>query len=379
VAASEEGPLFPVIVVREGQAVRIREIVMRTFHVLLLGVAAALLLAPPPARAAVVCVADEIALQNALDAASDGGAHEGDDMEIRLVTGSYITGIAHLDQEFLLVSNHATAVSVLGGYAPGCQTRSADPTLTVLDGGNFTSVFTVLKHLGAFTIDNLTIQRGHGAFLGGGLAINSGAHCTGTCYEADVLVSRVIFQGNHTDFYCGGLYASATGHQVRVQSSLFVKNDAELNDGGVCLVGTGNLQFFGNTVADNTTLATSDVTGGLYCGGTGTCQIYNSLLWSNDGAGLWLNTGHGFLSHNDFGNRGGDAPLGEIGSTHLNPHFVNPLLGNYRLAGDSPVLAISPLLIDATDLLDRPHPASGARDVGAYAETIFTDGAELVQ
>ena len=169
--------------------------------------------------------------------------------------------------------DHATAVSVLGGYAPGCQTRSADPTLTVLDGGNFTPVFTVLKHLGAFSIDNLTIQRGHGAFLGGGLAINSGAHCTGTCYEADVLVSRVIFQGNHTDFYCGGLYASATGHQVRVQSSLFVKNDAELNDGGVCLVGTGNLQFFGNTVADNTTLATSDVAGGLYCGGTGTWRI----------------------------------------------------------------------------------------------------------
>ena len=88
----EEGPLFPAVVVREGQAIRIREIVMRVFHVLLLVIAAALLLAPPPARAAVACVADEIALQNALDAASDGGAHEGDDMEIRLVTGSYITG-----------------------------------------------------------------------------------------------------------------------------------------------------------------------------------------------------------------------------------------------------------------------------------------------
>lgn len=110
----------------------------------------------------------------------------------------------------------------------------------------------------------------------------------------------------------------------------------------------------------------------------GTCQVYNNLLWSNDGAGLWLNTPDGFLSHNDFGNRGGDTPLGGIGSTHLNPHLFNPLAGNYRLAGDSPVLAISPLVLDATDLFDRPHPASGVRDVGAYAETIFTDGSELV-
>ena len=116
----------------------------------------------------------------------------------------------------------------------------------------------------------------------------------------------------------------------------------------------------------------------MYCGGTGTCQIYNNIMWSNDGAGLWLETSSGFLSHNDFGNRGGDAPVSEIGTTHLNPHFINALVGNYRLAGDSPLLAISPLVLTPTDLLDRPHPSSGARDVGAYAETIFADGGEIV-
>jgi len=352
---------------------------MRVLHVLLAAVVAVLLLAPFPARAlVVVCAADEIALQGALDDASDNGVHQGDDMEIRLVTGSYITGIAHLNQEFLLMSSHANAVSVLGGYAAGCQTRSANPGLTVLDGGNFTPVFTVIKHLGAFTIEDLTIQRGHGAFLGGGLGINGGAHCTGTCYEADVRVSRVVFQGNHTDFYCGGLYAGAAAHQVRVESSLFVNNDASLNDGGVCLYGTGNVQFFGNTVADNSTQATADVTGGLYCSGTASCQIYNNVLWSNDGAGLWLNTTSGFLAHNDFGNRGGDAPVSEIASTHLNPHFINAPVGNYHLAGDSPLFAISPLVLTSTDLFDRPHPSSGERDVGAYAETIFADGAEIV-
>jgi parallel beta-helix repeat protein len=351
---------------------------MRLLHVLLSVVVAALLLAAPAARALVVCAADEVALQAALDAAGDNGANQNDDMEIRLVTGSYVTGIAHLNQEFLLLSSHANAVSILGGFAPGCQSRTANPGLTVLDGGNTTPVMTVIKHLGSFTIEDLTVQRGHNAFLGGGLSINAGAHCMGPCYEADVRVSRIVFQGNHTDFYCGGLYASVAAHQLRVESSLFVKNDAELNDGGVCLYGSGNLQFYGNTVADNTTLATTDVAGGLYCAGPATCQVYNNLLWSNDGAGLWLSTSSGYLSHNDFGNRGGDAPLSEIGSTHLNPHFVNPLLGNYRLAGDSPVLAISPLVIDATDLFDRPHPSGGLRDVGAYAETIFTDGNEIL-
>lgn len=352
---------------------------MRVFHLLLSGAVAVLLLTALPARAlVVVCAADEIALQAALDAASDNGAHQDDDMEIRLVTGSYITGIAHINQEFLLVSSHANAVSVLGGYAPGCQTRSASPGLTVLDGGNFTPVFTAIKHLGAFAIEGLTIQRGHSAFLGGGLAINDVAHCMGTCFEADVRVSRVIFQGNHTDFYCGGLYAAATGHQVRVESSLFVNNDATLNDGGVCLYGSGNLQFYGNTVADNSTQATTDVAGGAYCSSTSSCQIYNNIMWSNSGAGLWLQTSSAFLSHNDFGNRGGDAPLSEIGSTHVNPRFVNAALGNYRLAGDSPLLASSPLVLSAGDLFNRPHPDSGGRDIGALAETIFADGAEIL-
>ncbi len=245
---------------------------MRTRYRFLIGIVAAVLLAAAPAHATVICVANEIQLQNAMDAASDDGANQNDDVEIRLVEGTYSTGIAHLNREFSMLSSHANAVSILGGFASGCLTRSTNPTLTVLDGGNATQVISVIKGAGAFSMDGLTIQRGHGAYLGAGIAINDDRCASGNCFDthmAAVLLTRLIVQGNHTDFYCGGLFASANQQQVRVESSLFVNNSADLNNGGACLTGDGGfLQFYANTVADNATPATTDPIGGMSCGGT---------------------------------------------------------------------------------------------------------------
>lgn len=348
----------------------------------LIGIAAVLMLAVAPAHAVVLCVANEIQLQNALDAAADDGANQSDDVEIRLVEGVYLTGIAHLNREFSMVSSHANAVSLLGGFAPDCQTRSANPTLTILDGGNATPVLAVIKTAGAFSMDGLTIQRGHTAFIGAGVAINS-ARCDDVdCFNQHVtaiLLTRLIVQGNHSDAYCGGLFAQANQQQIRVESSLFVNNSADLNDGGVCLTGDGGfLQFYANTVADNATPTTTDPVGGMSCGGTSPCQIYNNIFWSNTGAGLWLNSTGAFLAFNDLGMRSGEAPASEMHSLHVNPHFQDTFNSNYRLKGDSPVLAVSTLLLAFPDLYGRPHPTSGARDIGAFADTVFTDGSEIL-
>lgn len=352
---------------------------MRTRHHFLIGIVTAMLLAVAPAHATVICVANEIQLQNALDAASDDGVNQNDDVEIRLVAGVYLTGIAHLNREFSMLSTHANAVSLLGGFAPGCQTRSVNPTLTVLDGGNATAVLSVIKNAGAFSVDGLTIQRGHGAYLGAGIAINAD-RCASNClnmHVAAILLTRLIVQGNHSDFYCGGLYAFANQQQVRVESSLFVNNSADLNNGGVCLSGDGGfLQSYANTIADNTSPATTDAIGGMSCGGTSPCQIYDNIFWSNTGAGLWLDSSGAFLAFNDYVMRGGEVPASEMSSLHVNPRFVDTFNNNYRLKGDSPVLAASTLLLSFPDLYGRPHPSAGARDIGAFAETIFIDGNE---
>ncbi|MEO5624651.1 MAG: hypothetical protein ABIQ70_01425 [Dokdonella sp.] len=354
---------------------------MRPLPHFLIGISAVLMLAVAPAHAVVICVANEIQLQNALDAAADDGVNQNEGVEIRLVEGVYLTGIAHLNREFSMLSTHANAVSILGGFAPACQTRSANPTLTILDGGNATPVLAVIKTAGAFSMDGLTIQRGHSAFIGGGVAINNDRCSAGDCFNQHVtaiLLTRLIVQGNHSDGYCGGLFAQANQQQIRVESSLFINNSADLNNGGVCLTGDGGfLQSYANTVADNTSPATTDAIGGMSCGGTSPCQIYNNIFWSNTGAGLWLDSSGAFLAFNDYGMRGGEVPASEMHSLHVNPHFVDTLNGNYRLKGDSPVLAVSTLLLDFPDLYGRPHPASGARDIGAFADTVFTDGSEI--
>ncbi len=91
---------------------------------------------------------------------------------------------------------------------------------------------------------------------------------------------------------------------------------------------------------------------------------------------MWLDSSGAFLAFNDYGTRGGQVPASEISSLHVNPHFLDAFNGNYRLKGDSPVLAASTLLLDFPDLYGRPHPASGARDIGAFSDTIFIDGYE---
>jgi len=73
---------------------------MKRVHHIRLAITALLLMTASSAHAVGYCAANELQLQTALDAASDNGVHANDDVDIRLVVGTNITGVANLNQAF---------------------------------------------------------------------------------------------------------------------------------------------------------------------------------------------------------------------------------------------------------------------------------------
>lgn len=331
----------------------------------------------PSVHAFTYCVANELQLQAALDGASDNGAHATDDVDIHLVVGTYITGVAVLNQPFSLDSTHVTAITIGGGYSADCQQRRIAPAQTVMDGTNATPVLVITKTKGSIGVDDLTIQRGASSSFGAGLAING--PCTGACGNSTASVTRTIIQGNSTTGYCGGLFMQTNQQVAYVAENLIVNNHADTNYGGVCLGGDGGFnQFYGNTVFGNTTTAGTAAAGGAYCYGPSLCQIYDNIFWNNGGVGLWLQANSAFLAFNDYGTRGGDDPQSETGALHVNPQFVDSAGGNFHLLGSSPLIGVTPILLDGTDLLGHPLASSGVQDIGALQETVFRGGFDVV-
>jgi hypothetical protein len=85
------------------------------------------------------------------------------------------------------------------------------------------------------------------------------------------------------------------------------------------------------------------------------------------------------LENNDYGKISGVTP--EVGTPNFDadPKFVDATNGNYRLAGDSPLLGALPVSISgnlAFDLAGDAVSFSGFADIGAYEDTVFKDGFE---
>jgi hypothetical protein len=138
----------------------------------------------------------------------------------------------------------------------------------------------------------------------------------------------------------------------------------------------GEIYVQQNTITKNTTTAAGG-TGGLYCCGTPAYspEVFGNIFWQNTNYGIDLQGTAASFEYNDYG-----AVTGTItpNSTNLSvdPKFVDAANGNYRLAGNSPLLGVYPAQSELSfDLAgDRyPFPLLGYFDIGAYEDTIFTD------
>lgn len=331
--------------------------------------AIALLAASSLVQAHTFCVATAQNLQDALTASSDGGLYGGETNTIAIVQGTYTTGAATGNGPFHYSnSTIGVRININGGLDATCTTQTPKASLTVLDGNHASQVLRISSADGRVTVATLTIQNGESSMSGGGLSINFPGN-------SGASVIDTIIQNNHSTVADGGLsiLVQGSGHVLVLQNNLIVGNSADNGAGAGEAYGTGGQFIYNNTVTQNTTTAMGGF-GGLYCGGPGRCNVTNNIFWNNTNFGLYLGSTNADVEYNDYGTLGGLTPDTSQGNVSVAPKFVNANGGNFHLAGDSPLLGFSPLLLGGYDLDGNSYPSAGKSDVGAYEETIFVDG-----
>ncbi len=325
-------------------------------------------------RAHAFCVTTAAELQSALDNVSDGGMYSGETNFIDVVRGTYKTGAATGNAPFHLSSTDTVGdVLIYGGYAAGCLSsgRSHDPTLTVLDGQNNSAVMTISSKT-SVEVYGFTIQNGsdHSGASAGGLSIIT----NGNAYA---LVQANIIRNNHTPTRAGGLYVNVlgTGYPM-IFSNLIVGNSADQGYGAGTIIDNGTVGSIShNTIVHNTTIMAAKA-GGLYYGGVDTFDyfIVGNILRANTFADLELGTIAVSFQYNDYGVRVHQPPNGNVGNLQLVPNFVDDAGGDYHLSAASPLLGAMPSHTNLLDIEGHRFPLNGKGDIGAYEETIFTNG-----
>ncbi len=330
--------------------------------------AACVLVATTNVGAHEFCIATAADLEMALADGSDGGIYAGENTDIELRPGTYMTSGGPFRY-----TNATRGLSIIGGYDAGCVDRLNDPTLSVLDGGHATPVLELHSQGGALEVDWVTIQNGETTGAGGGLYLE------GTGGQA-TSVNDVIIRNNHAADTAGGIYAtvgnSASSDALFVESSLITGNSADNGSGaGVLIVHGASATIAENTVSVNTTTLNNGI-GGLTFSGNATCNcgVVNNIFWDNTNIGLWLGNSNVGLEYNDIGTLDGSPPDDDVGNVSVAPQFVDRDNGDFHLAGDSPLLGLTPNPIGNLDIEGHPIPRFSHADLGAYEETIFADG-----
>jgi hypothetical protein len=107
--------------------------------------------------------------------------------------------------------------------------------------------------------------------------------------------------------------------------------------------------------------------------------LASNIFWQNTNIGLSLFGTPAYVYYNDYGTLAGTPPGGSTGNLSKDPKFVDAAGGNFHLSGQSPLIGHTPTggFCDAAgDLEGHPRDYYSPCDAGAYAETIFANGAE---
>ena len=249
--------------------------------------------------------------------------------------GKYLTGSVTGNGAFHYYSTGTHTLVISGGYTSNCGSRSLNAALTVLDGRHVTQVLSLSSANGLIAVDRLTLQNGEGGTPGAGLQVNYLASVNN-----DVHVMNNIIRDNHSSVDAGGVYVSGAGENTWLFNNLIAGNSADSQYGAGYITGYGHFnEIIANTVTANTSAyhgPNGDPVGGLFCGGSRFCQLYNNIFWNNTTYGIFLGNTGAAMAYNDYGTLGGIAPASSTGDVSVAPKFVNPGAGNYRLGSGSP-------------------------------------------
>ena len=322
----------------------------------------------PGAEAATSCVSTSQELRQALSDASTGGVNAGEGNEIDVVQGNYVTDP---DTGGFSYSNSGGGHLMLyGGYNAGCSIVSHNAALTVLDGNHLTPVLS-LHGGGEIDVVGFTIQNGSSVAGGAGVAINDLAGDVG----ASDLVGNII-RNNSTTYLGGGFAIGNSTGNIFIKNNLVYGNSADDGDGaGIVLVYGATADVYNNTVTQNTTSLAGGTGGVGFAGNSGTITLLNNILHGNTNYGADFGTSDDIdFEYNDYGTITGTPPTTMDGNLTSAPQFVDAASGDFHLATGSLLIGATPLLFNETDPDGHAMPAHGSSDIGAYFETIFTDG-----
>jgi parallel beta helix pectate lyase-like protein len=224
------------------------------------------------ASAATVCVSTTQELSSALSTA----ASNGEDDTIQVVRGSYGGGM-------LFSSTQSNSLTVNGGYAPGCGSRTVDPANTILDAANGTFVLALASSAATnLVVDGLTLR--NGSFTGNvsGLALST--------QRGDVTVSNCVVTGNSTSGDVNGAGISIDGAAiVLVEQTVITDNTTPGRGAGVYVNNCQSIQLQDCQISGNVAAVQG---GGVYTDATDLVKIQNCQFSQNQGNGT-LDFGRG--------------------------------------------------------------------------------------
>ncbi|MEO5625050.1 MAG: hypothetical protein ABIQ70_03445, partial [Dokdonella sp.] len=318
--------------------------------------AAAILLcaSAPAAEAARACISNSAQLALVLAAAQGNG----EDDRIYLETGNYLLGG---ELQYVAPASETYNLTISGGYAAGsdCFVRSTAAS-SVLDGQSSVRPLYISAH-GRVNISNLTFQNGKPTQSAGGALSLSGPFLD---VESNVFVNNGSSPGNSV----GAVYMAS--QVIVLTSNVFLANSGTAA-GAVYLVNDWLADVNNNTFIANTLIGGG--LGALYVTGSGHYNLSNNILWNNDGADVYDQSGAVDYWHNDIGVKGGLAPLSETGDFSVAPQFegflsLRPAPASLLVNGgiDSPLGGIG-----ATDAGGGTRRIGQHVDIGAYESDVL--------
>jgi hypothetical protein len=317
---------------------------------------AALLVLFDRAQAAVFCVDTPSALQSALNVAATNNEND----TIQVVQGTYLTP----GSQFEYSSQENFSITLLGGFAAGCQSRVMDPTNTILDGQNADRVIRIDPWWGSghIVFQGFIVRNGNPSDSegGGGLYFGGTADSSG-----NYTIDHNIFIGNTSSNRGGGLYGGSDLGITYIHNNLILNNYAEIEHGAAAITSNGTAYITNNTVCGN---SSKDPGGGLRLWASKIGSVSNNIFFGNSEIDLILASSGIVLLNNDIGTLQGTPGIGSAGNLNVNPLFV--AAEDFHLRGDSPLIdkgAVSPSGgLSATDIEGNLRVMGSAPDIGAY-------------
>jgi parallel beta-helix repeat protein len=323
---------------------------------------ASLLFAPAMASAqTITCANSWAAIATALGNTSGvGGEHE-----IRIVQGTYA-----MSGSVAITPEASATLRLMGGYAPGCGSRSVDAGNTEITGLNLYYLH-LLGVKGAVALDGLTLRNTAGVYLQGA------AEAKPTMYISHSVIRNAVGGG-------AGVAISSPRGTITVVNSVFA--NLSVSGSGCALLLDAPYVYSGYGLPTGVSLIQNTITAATGSGGNAAVcvyarrgEAYNNIFHANAPRDVDFAAENTIaFRHNIVDGAYATGPYENSANFDADPLFVNAAGNNFDLQLASPAANASPLNPNVDyDLHGGPRLVGSAFDLGAD-ESSFNNYSDLV-